>query len=254
MTIVRRPLILIVEDEVIIAKDISEILTKEGFDCIYKIDSYQKAIDAIENLNPDLVLIDIILKKVDDGIKLGRHLYNLGTVPFVYLTSLSDRLTVLEVKSTFPFGYVLKPFKPKDLVIAVTLALNNFRHQTVDIRKMYSAEAVDDVPFILKKVIGYIHENLNSSITIEELSSLTRWKKHNFAKQFYKHLKITPYQYLTKCRIERFIVLLSTTTLPASDIAFDLGYNSYSNFSRVFKKNVGISIDEYRRKVAQSMQ
>jgi len=245
-------LILIVEDDFIIARDISRILVAEGYRCLSNIATYNEAIEAIEGQAPHLVMIDIMLRKTHDGLRIGNYLYKKGSIPYVYLTSLHDKNTVLEIKQTFPHGYVVKPFKPIDVVTNVALALNNFRHIRTDTHRVTAPEVSDDVPFIIKKVIAYINDNITEKIQLEELLALTRWKKHNFIKIFTQHTGETPYQYILKCKIGKSAALMETTGLSAGDIAFELGFSSYSSFNKLFRKNMGISIEEYRKKIRLS--
>lgn len=239
-------LILIVEDEFILARNIFSILTAEGYQCIAYIPTYDDAMAAISEHSPNLVLIDIMLRGVPDGLRLGNYLYKKGGLPFVYLTSLYDKDTVLEIKQTFPYGYIVKPFKPIDVITTVELVMNNFRHIKTDTHRVGTPEVEDDVPFIIKKVIAHINDNITEKIGLEDLIPLTRWKKHNFIKLFTEYTGETPYHYILKCKIRKCMVLLETTDMSAAAIVFELGFGSYSSFNKLFKKMTGITPDEYR--------
>lgn len=241
--------IVIIEDELIIAKDLNEILEGEGFQCIYNIITYADAVTTIEKEKPCLVLIDIMLKKTFDGIRIGEYLHKKGNIPFIFITSLYDKNTVLEVKQTAPYGYIVKPFKPADVITNVTLALHNFKLVNIDVNRINAPEVINDVPFQLKKVTDYIHQNVTEKVTLNELVELTRWKKHHFIKLFTQYIHTTPHQYILKCKIDKCIALMNTTDLSVADISFELGFNSYSSFSKLFKKTVGITVEEYKRKI-----
>jgi AraC-like DNA-binding protein len=245
-------LILIVEDDFIIARDIGKILTAEGYRCILNIATYKEAVDAIETASPNLVLIDIMLRKTHDGLRIGGYLFKRGGIPYVYLTSLQDKNTRLEIKQTFPHGYIVKPFKPIDVITNVALALNNFRHIKTDTHRVTAPAIEDDTPFIIKKVIAYINENINEKIQLEDLLVLTRWKKHNFIKMFTQYADETPYQYILRCKLQKCMALMETTDLSAADIAFEMGFNSYSSFNKLFKKNTGMSVEDYKKKIRLS--
>jgi AraC-like DNA-binding protein len=243
------PTIIIVEDEFIIARDIKRILTEEGYHCISNIATYDEAIQAISTHNTQLVIIDIMLRKTHDGLRIGNYLYQKGTIPYVYLTSLHDKNTVHEIKQTFPHGYIVKPFKPIDVITNVSLALNNFRHIKVDINRVSAPTIEDDVPFQIKKVLVFIHDNITEKIVLDDLVSQTRWKKHNFIKLFTQYVNTTPHQYVLKTKIEKCMAMMETTDLSVNDIAFELGFSSYSNFSKLFKSVVGTTVEEYKRKL-----
>lgn len=241
-------LVAIVEDELIIARDIKEILEDEGYTCIENITNYKKAIEVIENQNPDLVLIDVILNSDYEGVNIGKYLYNKKTIPYIFITSLHDKATILEIKQTHPHGYIVKPFKPIDVITNVELALHNFKHLTIDTNRVTAPSVDDDTPFQIRKVVAYINEHINEKIQLDELVTLTRWKKNHFSAVFTQYMKMSPHQYVLQCKIEKCTVMISTTNLSVNDIAFELGFSSYSSFSKVFKKITGTTVEEFKRK------
>jgi AraC-like DNA-binding protein/CheY-like chemotaxis protein len=245
-----RPKILIVEDEIIIAEDISLILEDEGYETQIGIITVKEAIKAIEENEYVMVLIDINLSNNSDGVELGAYLLKKDTVPFVYITSYSDNVTLNRLKDTRPHGIIIKPFKPIDIKSTVSVILNNYKYKNIDVfRKEISINEhnVDDVPFILKNVIEYINLNINLKIDTIELSKLTKWSHHHFIKNFTKYIKQTPYQYILKKKIEKAKAIMIETNESLSDIASDLGFKSYSNFCIAFKKETNKTPDAYRK-------
>ena len=93
---------LIVEDEVLVAYDLSTILEQVGYTIPVVATSVEEALDALDQHNPDVVLIDIMLEGERDGIDLGLILQEEYDVPFLYVTSHADRLTVERAKTTRP--------------------------------------------------------------------------------------------------------------------------------------------------------
>lgn len=238
--------ILVVEDELIVAFDIKEILETEGY-TIQTTDTVEKAIVVIENQEIDLVLIDIRLNKDKDGIDLGEYLIIKDTIPFIYITAFSDKVTLDRAKHTRPYGYITKPFKPSDLIATVFMTLNNFNYKQVDVlRKDGDINSI--VPFKIKETIHYINKQIYEKIELHELAALTPWKLHHFIRIFTKYLGVTPYQYILKCKIDKAVALLVETNQPIQEIAFDLGFKSYSNFSSAFKKFVQDTPENFRNK------
>ncbi len=117
--------ILIVEDELIIAEDIRMQLTNLGYQVTGQAVSYMEAIESIMNDLPDLVMVDINITGSKDGIELGRFLHEEAEIPFIYLTSHSDKNTVARAKETQPDAYLLKPFKVENLFTSIEIALSN---------------------------------------------------------------------------------------------------------------------------------
>ncbi len=117
--------ILIVEDEYIIANDLELILQEAGYPVIGVADSVAEAIGLMNQQKPDIVLLDIYLKGKETGIDLAKPLDELG-IPFIYI-SANDNKSVLEaVKATQPIGYIVKPFREKDVL--TTLEISRYRH------------------------------------------------------------------------------------------------------------------------------
>jgi AraC-like DNA-binding protein len=245
-----KPLILVVEDEYIIALDIKEILEKEGFSVISEIDSIEHAIAIIKEQNPILVLLDVNLKMNRDGIDIGQFLLEFDKIPFIYITSSSDKITIDRIKGTRPYGFITKPFKAIDIITNVTIVLNNFNHRNIDVVREANNNAdtiINESPFIIKKTIQYINDHIYESIKIEELVKLTKWEKHHFLRMFTKYIGLTPYQYILSRKMDIAKSLLIETALPIIDIAYELGFNSHSNFSIRFKKLTGNTPDDYRK-------
>ncbi|SEJ59903.1 Transcriptional regulator containing GAF, AAA-type ATPase, and DNA-binding Fis domains [Dyadobacter sp. SG02] len=117
--------ILIVEDEYIIANNLEIILTNAGYTVQGTANSVAKALDLIGQQTPDMVLLDIYLKGNETGIDLAKQLEEIN-IPFIYI-SANDNQSVLEaVKATQPSGYIVKPFRDKDVL--TTLEIGRYRH------------------------------------------------------------------------------------------------------------------------------
>lgn len=238
--------ILVVEDEFIVALDIKNILEPE-YEVIIDTVSVEDAIHKIEVENPDLVLIDVKLKTKRDGTELGGYLLKKELIPFIYITSFSDKLTLDRVKDTRPYGFIVKPFKSVDLEVCVFLALNTFKHRKIDLLRS-EKEIIDDVPYRIKETINYINNNVCEKIEINELAKITKWKVHHFIRVFTKYLGVTPYQYILLRKIEKAKTLLLDESIPISSIAYELSFLSNSNFINAFKKNTGTTPELYRNK------
>ncbi|MBF0336463.1 MAG: response regulator [Nitrospirae bacterium] len=119
--------ILIAEDEWVIANDIEIRLQEMGYEVVGIVSTAVKAIARATELRPDLVLMDIKLDGEMDGIEAATHIYSRLHIPFVFLTAFSDKKTIERAKLAEPFGYLIKPFKERELQIAVDIAL--YKHK-----------------------------------------------------------------------------------------------------------------------------
>jgi len=118
--------ILIVEDEPIIAEDLAMTLTKEDYLVVGKAYTALQAMDMVMSRYPDLVLLDILLKGDQDGIDIGRILHEKYHIPFIYITSFSDKATLEKARTSMPSGYIVKPFRTRDLIATIEMAM--YRH------------------------------------------------------------------------------------------------------------------------------
>lgn len=115
--------ILIVEDEWIVAKSIKKMLCNFGYNVSYIASSGEEAIKKTEELKPDLILMDIILKGPMDGIEASMKIKSLVNIPVIYLTANADEITLERARISEPYGYILKPFEERDLQISIYMAL-----------------------------------------------------------------------------------------------------------------------------------
>ncbi|MBI1318723.1 MAG: PAS domain S-box protein [Candidatus Hydrogenedens sp.] len=120
--------VLVVEDEALIAEEISDRLQRLGYLVAGIADNAESAIEIASRERPDVVLMDISIKGADDGVETARKIYAELDIPVVFLTAHSDEVTFARAMSAASFGYVLKPFHERDLLSAVKVALH--RHHT----------------------------------------------------------------------------------------------------------------------------
>ncbi len=120
--------ILIVEDNVIIADDMQSMLEEIGYEVVDNVIVYEQAVEVLKNNHVDLVLIDIILASDKTGIDLGKHIRDQYNIPFIFVTSNSDKATVENAKTVKPDGYLVKPFEQQDLYTSIEIALSNFNY------------------------------------------------------------------------------------------------------------------------------
>ena len=123
--------ILIVEDESIIAEDISDSLISLGYRITGMVYSGEEAIEAAARCRPDLVLMDVNLQGEIDGITAAAEIRARFQIPVVYLTAYADENTLRRVNATKPFGYIVKPFEEKNLHTTIQLALHRHEYDSL---------------------------------------------------------------------------------------------------------------------------
>ena len=119
--------ILIVEDDLIVARDIQQQLLRIGHTVVGITALGEEAVQLAVATVPDLVLMDIRLDGEMDGIEAAQKIRDEARAPVVYLTAYADDQTLHRARLTEPFGYILKPFEDSQLRTAIEMAL--YKHQ-----------------------------------------------------------------------------------------------------------------------------
>ncbi len=125
--------ILVVEDESIVATHIAETLKHSGYEVTDTVSSGEMALLSVEREEPDLILMDIVLNGGMNGIETAEKINARLDVPVIFLTAYSDKKTLDKAKTIGPFGFIVKPFKEKDLHSGIQVALQKHR-QVIDLK------------------------------------------------------------------------------------------------------------------------
>jgi len=115
--------ILIVEDEVIVARSIENMLLNFGYTVTGILTTGEEAVQMVCDSPPDLIIMDIKLQGTMDGIEAAHKINSCCNVPMIFLTALGDSSTMHRAKGTEPYGYLYKPVKRKELITSIELAL-----------------------------------------------------------------------------------------------------------------------------------
>lgn len=121
--------ILIVEDDPIIAKDIQSLLRSEGFEHISIAHDGLYAQDILASQAVGFVILDIYLGTGISGIEVASTIQKNYDIPFIFLTSFSDKETLEAAKDQAPYGYLVKPFQDRTLLTTIEVAWSNFERE-----------------------------------------------------------------------------------------------------------------------------
>ncbi|KKN40269.1 hypothetical protein LCGC14_0735140 [marine sediment metagenome] len=165
--------ILVVEDERVTAEDIKMSLQRLAYSVSGTAVSGEEAVKKAEEMHPDLVLMDIVLKGEMDGIEAASAISSRFDIPVVYLTAHADKKTLARAKITEPFGYILKPFDDKDLQINIEMALykhkmGNMLMESEERYRSVVENAHDAIYIITQDTLQYANPGFEK---------LTGWKK-----------------------------------------------------------------------------
>ena len=116
--------VLVVENELLVAKDIKKILEDSGYSVSAVVSTGEEAVRSAKKLRPDIVMMDVVLPGKLDGIAAAGRIRSRYGIPIVFVTAYSDKQLIEAAKRTRPYGYILKPIKDEELPIAIEMALS----------------------------------------------------------------------------------------------------------------------------------
>ena len=119
----RQAKILIVEDELIVAKDLEFHLKRMGHSVIAKVTRGEDAVEIAAAQHPDLILMDIVLKGELDGIETSYRIRKSSDIPIIFVTAYTEDSVFERAKATGPYAYIIKPVDMVELKITVELVL-----------------------------------------------------------------------------------------------------------------------------------
>lgn len=143
--------ILIVEDEMIIAANISMQLTQLGYEVTGIIPRGEEAIIHIKENPADIILLDIQLKGKINGIETAKRIQQYSDIAIIYLTANADEKHFSEAKETHPYAFISKPFKKIDLQRAIELTIKLLSQKNV--AKGPNGLVSEDTAYVLKEFL-----------------------------------------------------------------------------------------------------
>lgn len=158
--------ILIVEDEMVIAANISLQLNELGYEVTGIVPRGEEALLHIQENAPDIILLDINLKGNLDGIETAQAMQKTHNIPVIYLTANVDDAHFNRAKTTHPYGFIAKPFKKLDLQRAIELTISQVASKGSDSSNL---EALNNDSLILSDCIFVRHLNTMVKVDIKDI-------------------------------------------------------------------------------------
>lgn len=162
------PKILVVEDDMIIAANISLQLTNLGYEVVGIESRGEAAIRHVEENKPDIVLLDINLKGTIDGVETAHAIHSLWDIPVIYVTANTDEATFERAKKTRPEAFIHKPIRNIDLQRAIELTVSRLASQQPKSISL-EPELIDNEPFILSDRIFVRHKDKMIKIVVQDI-------------------------------------------------------------------------------------
>jgi response regulator NasT len=152
--------VVIAEDEALIRLDLAEMLAEEGYDVVAAVEDGEQAVAKVEELRPDLVILDVKMPKLD-GIAAAERIAGRRIAPVVMLTAFSQRDLVERARDAGAMAYLVKPFGKSDLVPAIEMAVSRFAElqqlesEVADLsERLETRKVVDRAKGVLQEKLG----------------------------------------------------------------------------------------------------
>lgn len=159
--------ILVVEDESILAVLIKSKLQNWGYIVVDWVDTGEDAIERALETEPDLILMDIVLKGKLDGIEAAQQIRSNLDIPIIYLTAYSDQEVLKRARVTEPYGYILKPFREGDVKANIEMVLHKHESEKIErenIKKSVLADFYDLVQILRNSNAAFSDEEIKSAL------------------------------------------------------------------------------------------
>ncbi|OEC85361.1 MULTISPECIES: methanogen output domain 1-containing protein [Methanobacterium] len=180
--------VLIVEDERILAIGMKRKLENAGYTVTGTASSGEEAIENVKETRPDLVLMDIVLKGDMDGIEAAQQIINLYNIPVIYITAYADEEILERAMVTEPYGYLLKPFNPRELKANIKMAIYKHKAETERKELMKNRVMEDYYQFMIQ---GMNESKYNSEMDVKNtlLKTFEKSFEDKMKPEFEKELK-----------------------------------------------------------------
>jgi CheY-like chemotaxis protein/AraC-like DNA-binding protein len=244
--------VLIVEDNADLRSYLREHL-EERFQIAEAADGEAGLVRALE-LIPDLVITDIMMPKLD-GYALSKKLRSdekTSHIPIIMLTARAeeaDKIAGLEIGVD---DYLTKPFSPNELrvrvrnLIALRKKLRERFSQTTLIKPSEVTVASVDQKF-LERLKEIVEANMEEEgFDVQKLSAKAGMSERQLERKLKALIDQTPNQFIRSMRLQRAKQLLEQNAGTVSEIAFRLGFNNLSHFSKNFREAFGVLPSEVK--------
>ncbi len=250
--------VMIIDDEPIIVEGLSRSIPWEKWNCqvIATANDGMEAKALIEKHKPHMIFLDICMPEMT-GLELIAAMKSEFTdIEISILTGYRDFDYAQQAIHLGVTRFLLKPSNMEELEEAIDVMCMNLKHKNIlpDSDGEEKKEEVQEhestaSSFIVKNALKYIQENYTQKLTLSDVAEKTYVSQWHLSKLLNRHTEQSFSEILNNVRIEEAKKLLEDPSLRIGDVADAVGFMDMAHFSRVFKKQVGISANEYRNQI-----
>lgn len=258
--------VVIIDDEPIIVEGLSKSIAWQNWDCqvVASAGSGEEGLEIVRREKPDILFSDIRMPGMD-GLEMIAALKS--EYPHMEITILTGHRDFEYAREAIRMGvtrFLLKPSKMDELREAVDAMCANLK-ESEKVRMLYSqtqenvtepeaaeeSEELSDTAgsFIVNQALKYMEENYTQKLKLSDVADHVYVSQWHLSKLLNKYTEKSFSDILNHVRIEKAKELLQDPSLRIGDIADQVGFLDMAHFSRVFKKQAGISANEYRNRL-----
>ncbi|MWV47379.1 response regulator [Paenibacillus sp. HJL G12] len=209
----------------------------------------QQALELILERRPQLLITDICMPELDGLELIEKVRTEIPGMKIILLSAHGEFEYAQRAIECGVFGYLLKPLDDEKLRTLVGRAAEQIRKEQAQdpdfaVNRKYALEGSEN--YHVQKVKHFIEMHYNRNLTMEEICTEICISKNYLSNLFKKETGVNIWDYVTHIRMEKAKRLLRTTAMRNYEIAFEVGYENPSYFTKVFKKTTGIMPQEYR--------
>jgi len=233
----------IVEDVAISRMSLEAMLQENKYEVSGSAASAETAWEEIQQATPDLILLDINLAGVKNGVWLANQVRKYVHIPIIYLTAFGDQQTLKEVLDTKPNGYLMKPYQEATLLTTIAIALSNFEGNKKTNLAVSSEGNSDDFIFVKDrnmKTKVYVKDIFYVKSEGNYLEIILKEKKHVVRDKLLEFKKGLPNEMFFQCH-QRYLVNLEKVTVLKKD--FVIIHNAEIPISQKYKQEMEALFD-----------
>lgn len=257
--------VMIVDDEPIIVEGLSRSIAWDKWNCKVVATAHDglEGKKSIEEYRPDIIFMDINMPEMDGLSMIAAIKSQFPNLQICVLTGFRDFEYAREAIRLGVTRFLLKPSNMDELEEAISAMCANLKKKAItgeeetDSSENSEGQAAADEDkkesasssFIVKNALTYIEENYKQKLTLGEVAEKTYVSQWHLSKLLNRHTGQSFSDILNHTRIEHAKELLKDPSLRIGDISEQVGFLDLAHFSRVFKKQEGVSANEYRNQI-----
>lgn len=240
---------LIVDDDWMITESLSTMdeWTANHIDIVGTASNGQEALYWLNKAGIDIVLTDIRMPSMD-GLSLAKHIHeNFPTIDVIIMSGYEDFSYAQSAIKHNVKGYILKPIDVNELLETVNKLKNETTIKSSIEMKETESNLFTQQERLVLSAKSYINANYMKTITLTDIASKFHLTEHYFSQVFKSTEGRTFMAYLTHIRLEESCKLLENPSLTIYMVSESVGYSDSKYFSRIFRREYGVTPSQYRR-------